>query len=344
MKVRVEAENRIQEIEAESGKKLLELLRENDVYVPAYCSGRGTCGKCRVRVLSGKLEVTEADRRQFSEEELERGMRLACKAYPKEEVHICVEAASEEKMEILGVEGKQGERTGEEYHEEIEARRMIAIDIGTTTIAMALAEEEGSKILDSYTTINRQRMFGTDVLSRIAAANEEKGSELQRLIREDLSKGISKLIEKKEKALSKIVIAGNTTMVYLLLGYDCEELGKYPFQAAHLETQELTLEELLGKELLKTESEAAQIPVTILPGISAFVGGDITADLWMLQVMNQDFIKEEKSWLLLDLGTNGEMVLSSKGKLLAASTAAGPAFEGGIFAAVPEVFRELSVG
>ena len=209
----------------------------------------------------------------------------------------------------------------------------IAIDIGTTTIAMALVDEKTGEVCDTYTSLNHQRKYGADVLSRISAANSGKTEELKRLIEEDLWNGICKL---NVRNISCIVICGNATMIHLLMGYSCERLGKYPFVSECLEKIECTLKEIIvlgnskqkDKNVEKCQYEMYEKnknnPVTILPSVSAFVGGDVVADV----LVCPGFETEELS-LLIDLGTNGEMVLGNKDKMLATSTAAGPAFEGG---------------
>lgn len=215
----------------------------------------------------------------------------------------------------------------------------IAIDIGTTTIAMALIDEITGEVINTYTSLNHQRKYGADVISRITAANSGKAEELKKLIEEDLWKGIKALVvTEKETNLNKVIIAGNTTMIHLLMGYSCESLGKYPFVSEHLKQIQCTLKECIGRfqnheskinmisdeEETKVYSKYENTPVTILPGISAFVGGDIVAD-----VVACEGFETEEICLLIDLGTNGEMVLGNKDRLLTASAAAGPAFEGG---------------
>lgn len=215
----------------------------------------------------------------------------------------------------------------------------IAIDIGTTTIAMALIDEITGEVINTYTSLNHQRKYGADVISRITAANSGKAEELKKLIEEDLWKGIKALVvTEKGINLNKIIIAGNTTMIHLLMGYSCESLGKYPFVSEHLKQIQCTLKECIGRfqnheskinmisdeEETKVYSKYENTPVTILPGISAFVGGDIVAD-----VVACEGFETEEICLLIDLGTNGEMVLGNKDRLLTASAAAGPAFEGG---------------
>ena len=107
-----------------------------------------------------------------------------------------------------------------------------------------------------------------------------------------------------------MVIAANTTMVYLLMGWDPEELGKAPFRVSHTG---------------ENDTQIAGVPCHIVPGLSAFVGGDITAGILACGMLEQ-----EDPMLLIDLGTNGEMALGNRHKLYACATAAGPAFEGGV--------------
>ena len=386
IKLKVKTEKKEFYISWEQGQSLLEVLQKNQLVLSHSCHGNGTCGKCKVKILSEDYPVTEADRRRLSVEELAQGIRLACKAKAEileeagkpKEIFIEILDESEENMVIEGSSIRKGpeistiEKESFEIHQNkqnsmAEKEYFIAVDIGTTTIAMALVEEGTGNIPDMYFSINHQRKFGADVLSRIKAANEQNAEELKRLIEKDLWQGICKLAGikkdifqngsyemKKEKVLSeirisRIVIAGNTTMIHLLMGYACETLGRYPFVSKHLKQIECTLKECIkncfedfwkqgiiynwDNSIIRNDTKKVSvdvlekyenIPVIILPGISAFVGGDIVSGL----LCCPEFETEEIC-LLIDLGTNGEMVLGNKDRLLTASAAAGPAFEGG---------------
>lgn len=320
------------DIEEYGIQSLLEILQENHVLIPHVCNGNGTCGKCKVKVVAGNLPITEADRRCLSAKELEQGIRLACRVKiigvsKEEDIVIEVLENAEDSIVIEGIEKIEHNMLAENSNNVMDSNSyFIAIDIGTTTIAMALVHGLTGEICETYTSLNHQRMYGADVLSRITAANNGKLEELKRVIEEDLRQGITALMQavndknvgtqvvgesdiQKENAISRIVISGNTTMIHLLMGYSCETLGKAPFRSQHLGQIECSLQE---------------IPITILPGIAAFVGGDVVAGL----LVCPGFETEEVS-LLIDLGTNGEMVLGNKDKLVATSVAAGPAFEGG---------------
>lgn len=187
---------------------------------------------------------------------------------------------------------------------------LVTVDIGTTTIAMQLHGRDG-KVLDCFATVNPQTVYGADVLSRIQAAEKpEAAKEMKRMVREVLCQGIERFRAKVDGAPLQMIIAANTTEVYLLMGYDTAELGKAPFHASHLQA---------------IDTEIDEVPCHIFPGLSAFVGGDIVAGI-LACGMNES----GKITLLIDLGTNGEMVLGNKEKMIACSTAAGPAFEGGV--------------
>ncbi|MGN0150572.1 MAG: ASKHA domain-containing protein [Clostridia bacterium] len=191
---------------------------------------------------------------------------------------------------------------------------IICIDIGTTTIAFELIK--AGKTAGKYTELNTQRRFGADVLSRIDASNRGRLCELRQMIQYQLINGIKRLVNGTSQP-DKIIIAANTTMVYLLMGYSCEELGAYPFKASHLETIRTSFDKIVPNNEIYTET-------VIIGGISAFVGGDITSGLYMC-----DFDLSEKINMFIDLGTNGEMAIGGQNKIIVTSTAAGPAFEGG---------------
>lgn len=206
----------------------------------------------------------------------------------------------------------------------------IAIDLGSTTLAFQVIEMSNGNIIHTVTMLNSQRKFGADVLTRIRASVDGKKDELQQCAWRDLMAGISQLQKEckiESEQIREIVIAGNTTMIHLLQGYDCSGLGVYPFLPVNLgfiKTSLKTLGMVEYESNMVAENEKNTPNVTILPGISAFVGGDIISGLYALDFANRDEIN-----LLVDLGTNGEMVLGNKDKLIAASVAAGPAFERG---------------
>jgi len=203
----------------------------------------------------------------------------------------------------------------------------IAADIGTTTVVLALLDLTSAKIIARHSFMNPQRAYGPDVISRIHAANEGHLADLRRLITESIADGIDTLLKNSFiKKIDEIVIAGNTTMIHLLLGRSCGNLGVFPFKT------DFTLEKkYLYADVFFSGSIRIDCSVKIIPWFAAFVGGDITAGLlYVLQnvtTLTAQLPKSDRSFLLIDLGTNGEMALYNKGKLIITSTAAGPAFE-----------------
>lgn len=299
----------------EKGKTILDALKENGKYFSAFCGGKGTCGKCRIQVVKGSLPITTSDRKIFKEEELSCGWRLACKGVLEEDLSIRFSLNQESTFDVVA------SFAGEEKKEEILDKEYgIAIDIGTTTIALSLCGMTGGQILDSYTAVNRQRIYGADVISRIQASVDGKGAELQKSIQEDIQKGISNLLKRNQldkEQVKVVVIAGNTTMGHLLLGYPCDTLGVYPFTPVNIKTITGSVKEILGSSVLSC-------PVVCMPGISTYVGADIAAG-----ILSCGMAEKEEVSLLIDLGTNGEMAIGNKERILVTSTAAGPAFEGG---------------
>lgn len=306
---------------------LLKTLQEHDLFVPAVCAGRGTCGKCGVRFLEGAVTPSDEDRRFFSEEALEQGFRLACRAYPKK---ACIIQLTDEEGEGFFVltedraekssEGQEaGCQSGQQDCGNSDEKNLYAAaaDIGTTTIAVRLLKMPEGTPVDVYTDINRQRAYGADVISRIEASNSGKKEALKKSIREQLEKGLRMLMKDREGTLKTMVIGGNSTMIHLLMGYSCEGLGVYPFTPVNISTIHTT-----GKELFDQWTD--DLDIMVCPGVSTYVGGDITAGMYAL-----DFDKREKPCVLIDLGTNGEMAIGCRDKILVTSTAAGPAFEGG---------------
>lgn len=195
----------------------------------------------------------------------------------------------------------------------------LAIDIGTTTIAMTLVSPH-TDISIKETLLNEQRVFGADVISRIQASNEGFGPMLRNLVQKSLMSGMERLLKKcavQPWDVLEIIISANTVMVHLLMGYSCTGLGVYPFKPVTLDKITLPAKEVFSGSLFTC-------PVTILPGISAYIGGDIVSGLF-----ETGFCEQEELSFFLDLGTNGEMALGQKNQLLVTSAAAGPAFEGG---------------
>lgn len=320
----------------ESSMTVMSVLRENGLLSGSFCGGRGDCGRCVVQFLEGTPLPTGIERSRLEAEELRQGFRLACVTRPKRDCVIRISEQDEREIPIvtelnpvsenIDYDGQQNKLS--ENQISFAMKYIVAVDLGTTTIAMQLRDMASGEVLDTYCELNPQRPYGTDVLSRIQASCDGHREELQRLVCEALLRGLRQF----DVSPVCMCIAGNTTMEHLLLGYDVSTLGRSPFTPVEIGLQEMPFSALLGK--------GWDFPVYIAPGISAFVGGDIVAGLYTLQMLPVIFGpcqrderteagKQESATLLIDLGTNGEMAITDGRRILVTATAAGPAFEGG---------------
>lgn len=208
-----------------------------------------------------------------------------------------------------------GERKDAEPIPSPRGERLVTADIGTTTIALQLYDRDG-RVRKDHAAVNPQVRFGADVLSRIRAAQDPENRERMRGdVRGELGKALESFHSFLEPGETlRTVLAGNATMIYLLMGWDPAPLGRAPFTAEHLGAMETELETRRGTA-----------PCTIFPGLSAFVGGDVAAGMYACGMPEREDVT-----LLVDLGTNGELVLGNRRRRIACATAAGPAFEGGV--------------
>lgn len=305
---------------AQKGDNLLYVLKKNGYYA-ADCSGNGTCGKCVVCYVQNVPLPTMNERSLLGAEQLRNGYRLACRHVLMQDTEVALCALSEKlpsvvtQTNMLVVSRGQSDAAGESAAKKAEGTDekpvetvFYVADIGTTTVAMQAVR--GSEVLATYTALNPQRSLGADVASRIAMATEGHLEELSEAIRACVQDGMRNLAEQCHMMPEFIVASGNTVMNYLFRACSPEELGHYPFGPVDTEVAQMMLQ---------------GISLYLIPGISAFVGGDVLAGIQAF-----DMIQSQQTQLLVDLGTNGEMVLSRNGTLFCTATAAGPAFESGV--------------
>ncbi len=279
------------------GKSLADQLQQAGVEFP--CGGEGICGGCRVRVVEGEIPVTESMRMQLSEKELRDGWRLACSAMASAPVTVEVEQWS---VRVLA----------DDAMVPVEPRRGwgAAVDLGTTTVAAQLVNLETGEVEGIETALNAQARFGADVMSRIQYELREPG-ELGVVIRGQIGAMLARLAG--GRPLEEVLLAGNTAMHHLFCGLDVAPLAAVPFLSPHA-----------GAQRLEAGSVPWRADTLFLPCLGGFVGSDLLAGLVATQLdKNQD------SHVLFDIGTNGEIVCASRSSVRCASTAAGPAFEGG---------------
>lgn len=308
-----------QKLEKQPEKTVMEALEGQGIFLEDGCGQKGRCGRCRVKYRTAAPLPVATERRFFSAEELRAGMRLACLHKVSRDCQVEPAYIQPAKLQIVDEaipELKQGMMSGEGQAGINKKGWCIAIDLGTTTIAMQARSLSDGKVLAVQKAMNPQRRFGSDVVSRMQAACAGQAESLKNCLADVLEAGIRELrmeVSAQDPELNRdfsgIFLAGNTVMEHLLAGLPVEGLSRYPFCP-------VTLEELK----IRLESGEA----TLLPGFSAFVGADLLAGVLACRMHQR-----EKISLLIDLGTNGEIVLGNREGLLCTATAAGPAFEGG---------------
>ncbi len=264
---------------AQEGELLSTVLMQNGIPHAHPCGGRGVCKKCTVFV-DGKEE-------------------LSCRYTVEKDITV---SASKDEIKSFAETEQASQPDGESCY---------VLDIGTTTLALALVSLDKKEIIRAVTRINPQCAYGTDVISRIDYCRKNSFELLQKVLINELN---SMAMELGGIKAEKLYAAGNTTMLHLLLGADPSPMGVAPYTPGFLKSVEI--------EGQKLGAEFAQTVIT-LPGISAFVGADIVAGINFVGLP-----PEGKYSLLVDLGTNAEIVLLGRDKLLCASAAAGPCFEG----------------
>ena len=318
MNVTITKEGQTKEYAARRGQTILTLLQKNRISgIEAPCGGMGRCGKCKVEIVG-------------------RGEVLACKTLVADGMHIIIGKEKHAKIAETG-------QCHNQYSTDALEEAVAACDIGTTTVVCHLIDGISGNIIATESAPNAQKNYGADVVSRIERAGAGELQKLHEVIAGQIETMLEKLCEKshKKKKIQRLAVAGNTVMCHLFAGISPEAIGVAPFMP----------EELFGKEYTGSSVgiDCCEI-VNILPCVAGYVGSDITADV--LAAVPED----GGQWLLLDIGTNGEMLLgNAKDGYVCCATAAGPAFEGaeitmgmpaadGAIASVTYKDHRLSVG
>ncbi|GMQ63863.1 ASKHA domain-containing protein [Vallitalea maricola] len=367
--------------QVKKGENLLNVIRHYNFPIEAYCGGKKVCGKCKVKLLKGNIELSDEERRFLTDSEIEEGIILSCFHSIDNDITIELkeEAATSKiqtdykigniknpKYKLLKIDGIIESPDNNKSAIELINEKLVAnykyslnavkglsnidnlkkdiyllsknnkeilkaadneitaygvgIDIGTTTIVITLIDLLKNKEIGIYKNVNPQKAYGADVISRINYAIKDNQNIQTELICNEISSGIKAIVDKyelNEKDILEITISGNTTMQYLLTGINPYKLSISPFTTMDLSLNEYLYSQLFGDNLL-------DCTVTLLPGVSAYIGSDITAGFYY-----SDLINQEGNILFIDIGTNGEIALKTKDdSIICAATAAGPAFEG----------------
>lgn len=259
---------------------LADILIKNKKMVEHPCGGKGSCQKCKV-LVNGKEE-------------------LSCQY--KITSDISVSLFKEE--EIVSEIGKYNKGN-------LTDSLCFVLDIGTTTLALALVSLDSHQIVDVITGTNPQRMFGADIMTRIDYCQKNSVGELHTALISEINQML-KHFHISQKL--DMYIAGNTTMLHTFFNVDCSSIGVAPYHAKFLDSQKST-GSALGLQNIDH--------VVSLPGIHSFVGADLVAGMNYIGMP-----ADGKYNLLVDLGTNAEIILFSKESALCTAAAAGPCFEG----------------
>jgi uncharacterized 2Fe-2S/4Fe-4S cluster protein (DUF4445 family) len=291
------------------GATLLEAAGLAGIVLNTICGEKGTCGKCAV-VLQPQGQTV-----------------LACQYHVTENLTVLVPSDSrfvEHKILTEGVARKDAAEADiyKKYLSAAGNRPILglAVDIGTTTIVVKLIDMKTGRLLATCATLNPQTKFGDDVISRIGyARTDAKLKELNELIVGQLNELIDDCCRQanaKSNDIYETCVVGNTTMHHIFLRLPVTQLGEAPYKAFSLDVN---------------DSAPADIGLRVNPSgnvhtvanIAGFVGADTTAVALATSLDSAD-----QMTLVIDIGTNGEVLLGTKDKLIAASCAAGPAFEG----------------
>ena len=276
-------------VQVEAGTTLLAAAAGAGIEIYSPCSGRGICGKCRVSVDGADV--------------------LACRYTVASD--ITVKACRTDAVML----GDSGLRV---FETDGTCRFAAAFDIGTTSVAGFIMDGKSGRTLASGNRLNPQASFGSDLISRIQQSIKGRSEQLQDVIVSCISEMILSLSDScsvDPSDIGCVAVAGNTAMLHLFMGKDPKPLTVPPYMPLSASSEEFT-----NNGWLPAADDAV---IRILPCIAGFVGGDTAGCM-----LSCGFDEAEDTTLLIDIGTNGEMVLGNKDRFCACSTAAGPAFEG----------------
>ena len=334
-----------QKLDSETGESLFDFADSLSVRVPTSCGRTGECHECIVEIRKGAEAITP----QTTSENFLRGdYRLACQAFvadPSAEIEFAI---LRRQPRIL-TSGLKRDVTLQPSYTRIEqdvvfdspegpiavdkytgAIYGIAADLGTTTVVLNLVNLESREIEYTASFENPQRFGGSDVMNRISYDGGPDSGELQSVIISAINFEIGEMVRVlkiRRRQIFEIVAVGNTTMRDIFFGIDVQSIGTRPYKS-------FVEEEFKAGERVNTAltTSASELGLRIHPKATAYggpliashIGADTAADLLALGIEDQI-----EPVILVDVGTNTEVVIGNREKLFAASCPAGPAFEGG---------------
>ncbi|WP_432800317.1 ASKHA domain-containing protein [Poriferisphaera sp. WC338] len=312
----------------EQSLRLSDLLRQKGLPLNIRCGEEGACEGCQIELLQGSLRTLHASNTVTAGST--PSTMLACQhRLGPEPVTLQISPRSLAAYEpaVLNDFRINIPYSQNPLHETLNTSEPTigaAIDIGTTTVSLLLIDLSTGKILANASTFNHQMYLGDDVITRInlCRKNPTQITQLQNAIVHDtlspLLKQAAKEVNVRLRHIACITVAANTTMLHLLVGKDPSQMGTVPFEPVFLEHLQLTLQDVGLDQPFNPNAT-----LHLLPSAAAYIGADLTAG-----VLVSGLCYEHGPSLLVDIGTNGEIILTHNGILYACATAAGPAFEG----------------
>lgn len=297
---------------AEEGSLVGDVIAASGLPLEQPCAGRGTCGKCKVLVEVGVADPDEIELKNLTLGEIALNNRLACRARVLGETRLVLSPILVYSNKIF--------KGSPRYKKEKDVPLGLAIDLGTTTVAAFLTTLDNGEVAAGSGGLNQQTVYGSDVISRLAAALEHPDNtvRLHRLALASINQAVDSLDLSPStwQRIKQVTIVGNCAMHHLLASLPLESLAYIPFQPH--ETGSITDAASIMEGIFPEG-----VKVSLPPLIGGFVGSDALACLAYF-----GFDDPAGPIAAIDLGTNGEVMVTDGDRILTASTAAGPAFEG----------------
>ncbi|MBE9523669.1 MAG: 2Fe-2S iron-sulfur cluster binding domain-containing protein, partial [Chloroflexi bacterium] len=291
-------------VSVERGALLGDIISETGLPLEQPCAGRGTCGKCKVLVESGVGKPDEVELDNLSPGELALNNRLACRARVEEDSRVI--------LSPIVVYSNKFFKSSSRYKREKDLPLGLAIDLGSTTVAAFLTMLDTGEVAAGGGGLNQQTVYGADVISRLAAALDSPANadRLQRLALASINQAVDSLRLPKRilDRVQRVTIVGNVAMHHLLSKLPLESISMMPFQP-HTTKAVKNANHLMGGIF------PDHIQVMLPPLIGGFVGSDALACLAYF-----GFDKPTGPMAAIDLGTNGEVMVTDGDRILTAST------------------------
>jgi len=286
-------------------------IQETGLPIEQPCAGRGTCGKCKVIIEEGSIPPDAVEQEHLTQGELTLNTRLACRAKSVDDARII--------LSHVVVYSNKSFR-GSSAYKRTNDPLGLAIDFGSTTVAAFLTNLATGEVCAGAATLNQQTTFGADVISRIGAGLKDPRNleRLHKLALASINQSVDslKLGKRFYDRITRVCIVGNVAMHHLIAKLPVEQLGAMPFQP-------FDSRPIYDASPLMNNIFPETVKVSMPPLIGGFVGSDALACL-----AEFGFDQPAGPMVAIDLGTNGEVLVTDGDQILTASTAAGPAFEG----------------